>query len=74
MFCLFTGLYFPLQWSVRMKIMLGAAKGLAYLHDEAEKPLIYRDFKTSNILLDRVTLILLHICDASFKQLAFIPS
>ncbi|XP_057447608.1 serine/threonine-protein kinase PBL35-like [Lotus japonicus] len=50
---LFKRLYFPLQWSVRMKIMLGAAKGLAYLHEDAEKPLIYRNFKTSSILLDR---------------------
>ncbi|MBA0668857.1 hypothetical protein Goklo_001734 [Gossypium klotzschianum] len=41
----------PLPWSIRMKIALGAAKGLAYLH-EAEKPVIYRDFKASNILLD----------------------
>ena len=37
-----------------MKIALGAAKGLAYLHD-AEKPVIYRDFKTSNILLNMVS-------------------
>lgn len=40
-----------LTWSKRMKIALDAAKGLAFLHD-AERPVIYRDFKTSNILLD----------------------
>ncbi|KAI3665890.1 hypothetical protein L6452_44525 [Arctium lappa] len=42
----------PLPWATRMKIALGAAKGLAFLHEEAERPVIYRDFKTSNILLD----------------------
>ncbi|KAM7280134.1 hypothetical protein ACFE04_007268 [Oxalis oulophora] len=42
----------PLPWSTRMKIAIGAAKGVAFLHTEAEKPVIYRDFKTSNILLD----------------------
>eukprot|EP00262_Sarcandra_glabra_P008401 TRINITY_DN2191_c0_g2_i4.p1 TRINITY_DN2191_c0_g2~~TRINITY_DN2191_c0_g2_i4.p1 ORF type:complete len:413 (+),score=80.16 TRINITY_DN2191_c0_g2_i4:387-1625(+) len=42
----------PLPWSIRMKIALGAARGLAFLHEEAERPVIYRDFKTSNILLD----------------------
>uniref|UniRef100_A0ACD6A2G4 Uncharacterized protein n=1 Tax=Avena sativa TaxID=4498 RepID=A0ACD6A2G4_AVESA len=41
----------PLQWNLRMKVALGAAKGLAYLHS-AEAKVIYRDFKTSNILLD----------------------
>ncbi|KAM7266822.1 hypothetical protein ACFE04_008988 [Oxalis oulophora] len=42
----------PLPWSIRMKIALGAAQGLAFLHEEAPKAVIYRDFKTSNILLD----------------------
>nr|XP_027191960.1 probable serine/threonine-protein kinase PBL17 isoform X3 [Cicer arietinum] len=40
-----------LNWSKRMKIALHAARGLAFLHG-AERPIIYRDFKTSNILLD----------------------
>lgn len=40
-----------LSWSIRMKIALGAAKGLAFLH-EGDKPVIYRDFKASNILID----------------------
>lgn len=35
-----------------MKIAQGAARGLEYLHEEADPPVIYRDFKASNILLD----------------------
>ncbi|OMO97212.1 hypothetical protein COLO4_14793 [Corchorus olitorius] len=41
----------PLSWGIRMKVALGAAKGLAFLHN-AKPQVIYRDFKTSNILLD----------------------
>ncbi|XP_043690746.1 probable serine/threonine-protein kinase PBL23 [Telopea speciosissima] len=42
----------PLDWTTRMKIAEGAAKGLEYLHETANPPVIYRDFKASNILLD----------------------
>ncbi|KAJ3696283.1 hypothetical protein LUZ60_001660 [Juncus effusus] len=38
-------------WSARLKIALDTARGIAFLHG-LERPLIYRDLKTSNILLD----------------------
>ncbi|KAF3332860.1 serine/threonine-protein kinase PBS1-like protein [Carex littledalei] len=41
----------PLDWKTRMKILAGAAKGLQYLHDKINPPVIFRDCKPSNILL-----------------------
>lgn len=41
----------PLSWAVRIKVAIGAARGLSFLHN-AESQVIYRDFKASNILLD----------------------
>ncbi|CAA0842562.1 Probable serine/threonine-protein kinase [Striga hermonthica] len=43
----------PLTWEIRMNIILGTAKGLAYLHEGLEPKVVHRDIKTSNILLDR---------------------
>lgn len=42
----------PLPWSRRLKIAQDAARGLTYLHEEMGFQIIFRDFKSSNILLD----------------------
>ncbi|KAI9100236.1 hypothetical protein K1719_024454 [Acacia pycnantha] len=41
-----------LNWKQRYNIILGTAKGLAYLHEEFHVRIIHRDIKTNNILLD----------------------
>ncbi|GLT58824.1 hypothetical protein SLA2020_316870 [Shorea laevis] len=43
----------PLDWNTRIKIAVGAARGIEYLHCKANPPVIYRDIKCANILLDK---------------------
>ncbi|XP_027366499.1 systemin receptor SR160-like [Abrus precatorius] len=41
-----------LNWAARKKIAIGAARGLAFLHHNCTPPIIHRDMKSSNVLLD----------------------
>lgn len=41
-----------LSWPMRLKIAQDAARGLVYLHEQMDFQIIFRDFKSSNILLD----------------------
>lgn len=44
--------YGYLTWDARMKVLIGTAKALAYLHEAIEPKVVHRDIKSSNILID----------------------
>lgn len=41
-----------LNWSTRLKICIGIARGLAFLHEESRLKIVHRDIKATNVLLD----------------------
>ena len=42
-----------LSWNQRVKVALGAAKGLEFLHEKIQPPIVHRDIRSSNVLLFR---------------------
>ncbi|CAN6311306.1 unnamed protein product [Urochloa humidicola] len=60
----------PLSWNSRVKIALGSARALEYLHEICSPSIIHKNFKSSNILLD--TELNPHISDAGLSS--FVPN
>ncbi|KAI5076459.1 hypothetical protein GOP47_0008524 [Adiantum capillus-veneris] len=61
----------PLNFATRLQIALGAAKGILYLHTEANPPIFHRDIKATNILLDKR--LKAKVADFGLSKLASLP-
>ncbi|XP_022866387.1 protein STRUBBELIG-RECEPTOR FAMILY 6-like [Olea europaea var. sylvestris] len=61
----------PLTWNIRVKIALGTARALEYLHEVCSPSVIHKNFKSANILLD--TELNPHLSDCGLSSLVHEP-
>ncbi|XP_073291644.1 probable LRR receptor-like serine/threonine-protein kinase At1g06840 [Primulina huaijiensis] len=61
----------PLNFATRVRIALASARGILYLHAEANPPIFHRDIKSSNILLD--SKLIAKVADFGLSRLAPLP-
>ncbi|KAE9593882.1 putative protein kinase RLK-Pelle-LRR-V family [Lupinus albus] len=65
---LHSGAYKPLSWVLRLRIALGVAQALDYLHSTLSPPVAHGNFKAANILLDEN--LMPHVCDCGLAILS----
>ncbi|PIA28931.1 hypothetical protein AQUCO_06500043v1 [Aquilegia coerulea] len=61
------GLTKKLSWNARIRIALGAARALEYLHEICHPPIVHRNFKSANVLLDNELAV--HVSDCGLAPL-----